>query len=101
MDRSNICTLVGVTYSTDSIGQKVKTETLNQVYCNISSVSATEFMEGSRNGLRPELRITMFRYDYNGELTVIVDNVRYGVYRSYRAKNDMIELYLERKAGVQ
>ena len=100
MDRSEVCTLVNVTYTTDAIGQKVKAETLNNVFCNISSVNASEFMEGSRNGLRPELRVSMFRYDYNDELTVIINNVRYGVYRTYFTKDDMIELYLERKAGV-
>lgn len=101
MDRSNICELVSVSYTTDTIGQKVTNETLKHVFCNISSVNAVEFMEGSRNGLRPELRVSMFRYDYDGELTAIVNGVRYGVYRTYFAKNDMIDLYLERKAGTQ
>lgn len=100
MDRSTVISLVGVTYQADSIGQKVKTETTRDVYCNISSVSATEWFEGGRNGLNPQYRATMFRYDYEGELVAILNGVRYSVYRTYIGRNDTIELYLEKKAGT-
>ena len=100
MDRSQVIALVDVTYETDSIGQKIKVETLRDVFCNISSVSATEYFEGGRNGLNPQYRATMFRYDYNGELVVILNNARYSVYRTYIGRNDTIELYLEKKAGT-
>lgn len=100
MDRSQVITLVGVTYETDSIGQKIKVETQRDVFCNISSVSATEYFEGGRNGLNPQYRATMFRYDYNNELVVILNNARYSVYRTYIGRNDTIELYLEKKAGT-
>ena len=100
MDRSTVISLVGVTYQTDSIGQQVKTETTRDVYCNISSVSASEWFEGGRNGLNPQYRATMFRYDYEGELVAILNGVRYSVYRTYIGRNDTIELYLEKKAGT-
>lgn len=44
--------------------------------------------------------MTMFAPDYQGEQIAVVDGVRYGVYRTYRAKNETLELYLERKAGI-
>ena len=42
----------------------------------------------------------MFAPDYNGETIAELNGVRYSVYRTYLGKNETIELYLERKAGV-
>ena len=45
MDRSNILTLVDVTYTTDALNQQVPQETTRDVFCNVSSVSAQEFFD--------------------------------------------------------
>lgn len=100
MDRSNICTLIGETYTADSIGQMVATEVTSQVYCNVQSVSQSEWFNGSQNGLRPELKITMFAPDYEGQKTVEFEGERYGIYRTYLRQDELLELYLERKTGV-
>lgn len=100
MDRSNVITLVKQTYDKDVIGQVISKESERQVFCNIASVSGSEWMEAGRNGIKPEYQVTMFRYDYEGELIAVLDGVRYGVYRTYMAQGENIELYLEKKAGV-
>jgi hypothetical protein len=76
-----------------------KTETNRQVFCRVDSVTASEFFEGGRNGLNPEYRMTMFRHDYSGEPIVEYNGQRYSVYRTYIGRDDMIELYVERKGG--
>ena len=100
MDRSDVISLISVTTSIDNRGVPRKVEQSKQVYCSVSSVSASEFFEGGRNGLNPEYRMTMFRYDYNGEPIVEYNGQRYSIYRTYIGKNDMIELYVERKGGT-
>lgn len=100
MDRSRVLTLIEEAYKPDTLGQLIPTETRRDVYCNLASVSASEWFDGGRVGLNPEYRATMFVYDYNGERIAELDGVRYGVYRTYLAQNEFIELYLERKAGV-
>lgn len=100
MDRSNVLTLIGTTYTADSIGQQIAEETPREVYCGVSSVSASEWFEAGRAGLKPEYRVTMFAPDYQGEEIAELDGVRYGIYRTYLSGNETIELYLERKAGV-
>ena len=100
MDRSRILTLIEDAYKPDALGQLIPTETRRYVYCNLSSVSASEWFDGGRAGLNPEYRATMFVYDYRGERIAELDGVRYGIYRTYLAQNEFIELYLERKAGV-
>lgn len=100
MDRSNIISLVEERYEQDDIGQQIPVETGRNVYCNVSSVSGSEWMEAGRNGIKAEYKVTMYRYDYHGELIAELNGVRYSVYRTYIARNEMIELYLEKKAGV-
>ena len=100
MDRSRVLTLVAMTYETDDIGQQVPKETKRNVFCNVTSVSASEWYDAGRAGMKAEYRATMFVYDYHGEEIVELDGVRYGVYRTYLGRNEMIELYLERKAGI-
>ena len=102
MDRSDVLTLVSQSYTpdhTDELGQLIPVEEKREVFCSVGSVSFAEWSEGGRQGLRPELRATMFLYDYNGEDTAIYRDCRYAVYRTYIGKNDTIELYLERRAG--
>lgn len=100
MDRSRILTLIEATYTADSIGQQIAEETPREVYCGVSSISASEWFEAGRAGLKPEYRVTMFAPDYQGEEIAELDGVRYGIYRTYLGGNETIELYLERKAGV-
>lgn len=100
MDKSRVLTLIGVTYTPDALGQLVPQETRREVFCNLSSVSASEWFEAGRAGLNAEHRAAMFAYDYAGEAIAELDGVRYGIYRTYLGRNETIELYLERKAGV-
>lgn len=100
MDRSDVINLISVTQTQDAYGVWRKAETSRKVFCSVDSVSSNEFFEGGRNGLNPEYRITMFAYDYHGEQTVEYKGKRYGVYRTYHAKTDILELYVERKGGV-
>ena len=100
MDRSNMVTLIAVTYQEDSIGNFVAVETRRDVYCNIASVSGSEWLEAGRIGIASQYKITVFEYDYQGETIAELNGKRYGIYRTYIGKNENLELYLDRKAGV-
>ena len=100
MDRSSVMRLVRTAYTKDDIKQMVPSETTRDVFCAVTSVSAQEFYEAGRAGLRPEWRVVMFAPDYEGEDIAELNGVRYSVYRTFLGKNETIELYLERKAGV-
>lgn len=100
MDRSEVVTLVKFTYAVDSIGQRIPQESRRNVFCQVSSVTASEFFEAGRAGLQAQLRISIFAPEYEGETTVEYNGKRYGVYRTYLAKDESLELYLERKVGA-
>lgn len=100
MDRSDIINLISETRAKNSFGIWETTRTARQVFCRVDSVSASEFFDGGRNGLNPEYRMTMFFADYNGEQIIEYNGATYSVYRTYKAKTDIIELYVERRGGT-
>lgn len=100
MDRSDIVTLYADTVTYNDYGVAVKQRTSKDVYCSVRSVTRAEFFDGGRSGLNPEFQITMFAYDYNGETVVGYRGKMYSVYRTYLAKNDDLEVYVERRTGT-
>lgn len=100
MDRSDVITLYAESVSYDSYGVANKSITSRNVFCKVDSVTRSEFYEGGRNGLNPEFRMTMFVGDYNGERVIGFKGKKYSVYRTYLAKTDIIELYVERQGGT-
>ena len=71
-----------------------------EVFCNVQSVSRAEFFQGGQNGLKPEYVFTVFFGDYEGESIVEYGGTLYSVYRTYRARTDDLELYVQREVGV-
>lgn len=100
MDRSEVIELLSSDYTIDDNGVEQDTVTARRVFCQVDSVTASEFFEGGRNGLNPEYRFTIFFGDYNGEDMVRYNGNTYSVYRVYHAKKDDLELYAERKGGT-
>ena len=100
MDRSNVIKLISSTRQQDDYGVWQETLEERSVYCNVQSVSQSEFFEGGRNGLNPEYKFTMFFGDYAGETLVEYEGLTYAVYRTYQRRNDTLELYVERKGGA-
>lgn len=100
LDRSDIVTLFSEVVSYDEYGRPVKTPSKRDVFCQVDSVTRQEFFEGGRNGLNPEYRVRMFFADYDGEIVVGYKGQTYSVYRVYKGRSDIIELYIERKGGT-
>lgn len=105
----DVIILIKDCYTVDAMGQRVASTQAREVFCTVSSVTGTEWASGSQNGIRPEYRVVMFRFDYHDEKTVnmggeltgwgVVGGTDYTVYRTYRRDTDQIELYLEKRAG--
>lgn len=100
MDRSEVITLIAETKTQDTNGVWQSATTEREVYAQVNSVSRQEFFDGGRNGLNPELQFSVFFADYQGERIVEYNGKTYGIYRTYHARNDIMELYAERKGGT-
>lgn len=99
MDRSKIIYLIHEEYEQNDYGVLERTMERRKVFADVSSVTASEFFNGGMNGLKPELRITVFNGDYKGEAILEYCGKQYTVYRTYNARNDLIELYCELRKG--
>lgn len=97
----DIITLVNVTYTEDSIGQRIENETSTDVWAHISSITRAEFFSAGEHGFKPEYVAETPIVNYSGERTAVYHGVRYTIYRTYRRDNsDTIELYLEQRVGA-
>ena len=99
MDRSVVIYLIENTPYQDNLGIWQDNETERKVFAEVTSVSQSEWFEGGRNGLNPQLRFRVFRYDYNGEKVLKYDDVYYTIYRTYVGRDELIDLYTEFKKG--
>ena len=95
----DIITLLKATKTQNAYGVWVESLAGRDVFARIASVSASEFFEGGRNGLKPSFKITLFFGDYEGEGMLTYKGKTYTVYRTYKTQNDTLELYVEEKGG--
>ena len=99
--RNDVITLITLSYAQNDYGVQIPTETTKDIYCDVKSISQTEFYAAGESGLKPELRFDVFAYDYSGEKLIEYNGNRYAVYRTYQRSNNVLELYTERKVGLK
>lgn len=100
MDRSDVINLIGVTRTQDEYGVWRPTQASTQVFCQVDSITQQEFYDAGRNGLNPSFKFTMFFGDYHDEPIVEYKGNQYSVYRTYYRRDDLVELYVQRKGGT-
>ena len=101
MDRSDVINLIKESPVQSPDYTWTSQETSQEVFCDVRSITRTEWFEAGRNGIEhPEFLFVMYRDEYDGQKVVEYRGQRYGVYRTYVAKNDRIELYVEAKGGL-
>lgn len=93
------CKLITKTYTTDQIGQRIATEVEREVFCDISSISSSEFSNAGQMGLRPEFKVKVWKYEYNDEDEIVIGEKHFSVYRTYVDQDGRIELYVQRRVG--
>lgn len=96
-----IAYLLGKTITMNQLKQEVEVDTRTEIFAQKESISQSEFYKGGEAGLKPDFRLITAIIDYNGEREVELDSKKYGIYRTYERDQDYIELYCERKGGVQ
>lgn len=104
MNKSVTIDLLTKTYTTDSMGQKVYTVKERTVFATLTSISRAEWVsysQAGRQGLVPAYVATVFMGDYEGENECVYDGKTYGIYRTYERDDEQVELYLEKKAGLE
>ena len=96
---SDVLTLIALTITTDTYGIEETTDVRKDVFCEVDSISQSEFFAAANTEMNPEYKFTIFFGDYDGQSIVEFHGVRYAIYRTFRSGDNM-ELYVERKIGA-
>lgn len=90
-------------YKKDKLGQYVPSEEVkDEILVSEESITRTEFFKAGQNGMRPEIMLKTASVNYSGQSEVEYEGTRYSIYRTHKVpESDEIELYLQKKAGVQ
>ncbi|NMA65320.1 MAG: phage head closure protein [Clostridiaceae bacterium] len=99
MIRNTTVNLIKKTYVSDEIGQQIPTATKKTVFADVEGISQNEFFKAGRTGLKPQYKILIWVFEYNGEAAVELDGKKYSVYRTFLRDDEKIELYLTEKLG--
>ena len=99
VDRVTDINLISRTFTSDTIGQQVATETMKTVVAELKSINRSEWVAAHQVGYNPVVTAVVSAFDYNNEEIVEIDSERYVVYRTYSRKDDYIELMLRKKVG--
>lgn len=99
VDRIADINLISRTFTSDTIGQQVATETIKTVVAELKSINRSEWVAAHQVGYNPVVTAIVSAFDYNNEEIVEIDSERYVVYRTYSRKDDYIELMLRKKVG--
>ena len=99
VDRVTDINLISRTFTSDTIGQQVATETIKTVVAELKSINRSEWVAAHQIGYNPVVTAIVSAFDYNNEEIVEIDSERYVVYRTYSRKDDYIELMLRKKVG--
>jgi hypothetical protein len=95
-----LITLIGKGKSfTDENGNEKFEEVNTEVFGNIGNIGQREFAAASQMGLKPELMVEIWSFEYSGEEELKLGDRLYSIYRTYQ-KGDRLELYLTQRSGI-
>jgi len=83
--------LIAISYTENSLGDIIETETETEVFANKKSIRQSEFYQAAATGLRPEIMFEVWSEEYSSQQRVKYDNKDYTVIRAYD-KGELTEL---------
>ena len=94
---SDVANLIAQTYTVNSIGDAVPTETSRQVFVEVKSLGLKRKIEAMATGLNVEFKLIIADVqEYNDEKIVEYKGVRYNVLNVYVADDQSVELTVGR-----
>ena len=100
VERSDVIDLISTVLILDDYGVQQKIEISTSVYAQIKSASQSEFFNGGRNGLNPQLVFVIREEEFEDQETAMYSNKRYSIYRTFVRNDGYVELYSEYRKGA-
>ncbi|MDU3677784.1 MULTISPECIES: phage head closure protein [Clostridium] len=92
-------TLISEEYEFDEIGNQIPIPIEEEVFCNVKSISRSEFYNAATTGLKPSLVFKVRIVDYNDQEKVKFEDNEYKIIRTYIVDTENIELTCEKVLG--
>lgn len=84
----------------DEYGNEIIERTPRMVYCQVQTVTQSEFYAAGTDGIKPELELTIsHRADYEGENLIKYNGAVYDIIRTYW-KGDAVTLTIAEHIGI-
>lgn len=100
MEYTELLSLITLTPTKNEIGEIVYTETSKQVYAKKNVVGTKEFYNATAVGITPTAELQIRQTNYNNEVEVEYNGIRYSVIRTIpKGKFDVV-LVIGLKTGV-
>lgn len=79
---------------TDAEGYEIEgTTEVHYVYGNWQSITQTEFFSAGQQGIDAKIKFTVYASEYQGQQEILYGSKYFNVYRTYKVKEDLMELY--------
>ena len=88
-----VISLISKTATQNADKAIVETETKRDVFANVDSVGRNDFFAAAQVGLSLSYVFKTDPSNYQGEDELEYEGQRYGITRTYRASNDVLEIY--------
>lgn len=92
-------TLIAKVFKKDSAGIQKATPTETAVFATEESIGQSEHFAAAQIGMRADIKITVWAFEYHGEKSVKYKGQPYEIYRTFERNDGKIELYLGEKVG--
>ena len=95
-----VITLISKSYTQNEAKAIVETESTRDVMCMVKSVGRSDFYQAQQMGLDLSFVFITNPVNYEGESMLEYEGQRYGITRTYRASQDVLEIYAGTKVGA-
>lgn len=87
------CDLIAQTYTVNTVGDSIATETSRTVFCEFQSIGMKRKIDALATGLNIECKLILKDIaEYQGEKIVMYDGTRYNVKNVYIRDDQLVEL---------
>ena len=95
----DVCYLISITTTQDTLGQAIKEEKESMVFCSKMSITRAEFNSAGMLGKKTSLMFIIDADTYEEEQLLRYNEKKYSIYKTFQRADGFTEIYCEVKAG--
>lgn len=85
--------LISYVTGVDDIGNSTKTPVVSPVLCKVSSIGQREFYQAATEDMKPTIKFTIHKFEYDNQRAVKYKGEEYSVIRTFELDNQIASRY--------